>query len=598
MTPTQSQGEKRTAIFTLITLASLFIFPFLQPQHDLPLTSMYSEWLAFLLGLTAIAATTLSPSFAKNNSIPAGVWLLLALALFALLHTAFSASLYPQNALAFALYIVWAAGVAVASAALKNHCPEHSIATTIAWFALVAGVLHALVPFLSYFDPNGMFRYLIATQTQGNAFGNIAQRNHYTDHLALSFAALLYLTGTRRISVGITVPFGLLLLAAMTLTASRTVWLYLVGFIALSGYFYATTRTKESRTFLIAATVALAVFALMQWFAPWLFRDLRFQATTALERMEGLEGGFDIRTIEWIKAWKTFLHAPLLGVGIGNYTHYSYLYHDPSLWASRTGGELLLLEHAHNLFLQILAEMGIVGFVPLVLLVVGMTINYLHSPKTPALWLFGALLLVLFIHSNVEHPLWFAYFLGLAAFLLGQIDRPFHSTPPVVLRGVRAMLGITTVGGFALLAWTLSSYVPLARMAADDTYIKDTVDRPIYARQLLAASINPFLTAHAEFMMANILPLNSNHIEQKVEFNTRVFYWRPLAPVVYRQVVLLALDKRYREADAILRQAVRRYPRELPSFVATLKDMDEPRLAPLRRDALALSVALEWVPAP
>ena len=41
--------------FSLAALGLMCLLPFLQPLHRYPLTSFYSEWLAFVLGIAALA---------------------------------------------------------------------------------------------------------------------------------------------------------------------------------------------------------------------------------------------------------------------------------------------------------------------------------------------------------------------------------------------------------------------------------------------------------------------------------------------------------------------------------------------------------------
>ena len=62
------------------------------------------------------------------------------------------------------------------------------------------------------------------------------------------------------------------------------------------------------------------------------------------------------RILIWQSAWKMFKDHPILGVGLGQYTeNYQKIYISPQAKEPQLG-------HAHNNFMQMLAENGIVGF--------------------------------------------------------------------------------------------------------------------------------------------------------------------------------------------------------------------------------------------
>jgi putative inorganic carbon (HCO3(-)) transporter len=64
-----------------------------------------------------------------------------------------------------------------------------------------------------------------------------------------------------------------------------------------------------------------------------------------------------IRLLLWSTAWNAFAHSPLLGVGWGNFVR---LYGaDPSLFSSSLPATAF---EVHNVYLQLLAETGVVGF--------------------------------------------------------------------------------------------------------------------------------------------------------------------------------------------------------------------------------------------
>jgi O-antigen ligase len=110
-----------------------------------------------------------------------------------------------------------------------------------------------------------------------------------------------------------------------------------------------------------------------------------------------------------------FIQSPWLGIGAGQIRWQSFLLLDTPSAIGAVG----LFEHAHNLFLHLLTEMGVGA----PLLVLAGIVAWLRGFKWRELsletwWLLG-LLSVLGIHSMLEYPLWYTYFLGIVALLLG-----------------------------------------------------------------------------------------------------------------------------------------------------------------------------------
>ena len=107
------------------------------------------------------------------------------------------------------------------------------------------------------------------------------------------------------------------------------------------------------------------------------------------------------RLMLWSTAWDEFVHAPVFGVGWGNF-------------AAPYGGNIPLapgLLEVHNIYLQLLAETGLVGFVAFFTLVVKSWRQALHQFRSSldfldmalAFGVLGALLSVL-VHGFIDIP--------------------------------------------------------------------------------------------------------------------------------------------------------------------------------------------------
>src|SRR5256885_5618200 len=145
-----------------------------------------------------------------------------------------------------------------------------------------------------------------------------------------------------------------------------------------------------------------------------------------------------------------FLSSRILGVGFGEYGGRAF---DLSmiLPGPIPGG---LDRHSHNLFLQLLAETGIAGFLCVAVPLASWFCRMPWRHLSPAYcWALG-FLAIMGLHGMVEFPLWHANFLGVFALLFGLASPAFSA---VDLSRLRRWIFLTVVVAGGLTArgvWT------------------------------------------------------------------------------------------------------------------------------------------------
>lgn len=106
------------------------------------------------------------------------------------------------------------------------------------------------------------------------------------------------------------------------------------------------------------------------------------------------------RLLIWQGAWHMFKDHPVLGVGLGQYTkEYQHTYILPE-------AKERLLTHAHNNFIQMLAENGIVGFLGFVTMVGYFIIHSCHvwyKTKNPYALMMGVSIVALILQGMTEY---------------------------------------------------------------------------------------------------------------------------------------------------------------------------------------------------
>jgi len=284
---------------------------------------------------------------------------------------------------------------------------------------------------------------------------------------------------------------------------------------------------------------------------------------TTLEKL-GNVAGYTLRLSEWHKAWTIFLESPWLGVGIGQYGWYSFLYQAQPVFSDVLSTQLF--SHPHNLFLETLAELGVVGLLILLTLLAVWFLQFRKSWLEPANWIVGTWLIVLLIHSNLEYPLSYSYFLGPAAFLLGLGD--FRT----IKIKFSPRLGQATAIVALFFAWAI-----LFAAFRGYTIIENTNELTIGAGPTVAANVmsgisrNPLLAPWAEQSIATHGEPQEDMIQEQAAFTSRVMHFRPSTPNVYRNITYLTLAGRSNEAHDLLRHAAVVYPDYLPIYFCSLQ---------------------------
>jgi O-antigen ligase len=200
------------------------------------------------------------------------------------------------------------------------------------------------------------------------AYGNFDQPNPFAGYLALLLPLAVFMATCADNPRGfryLALVSGLVMLGGIGLSQSRGAWLG----VAVTAGVLLLIWSPQTRRLLVPivglglAGTALAVSGLL----PASILDRVSQSIAYF-------GVFDVRTVDltsenfsvvermahWQAGWYMFLAHPWLGVGAGNYAEaYSNFY--VSTWLDPLG-------HAHNYYLNMLAELGVVG--GLVLLVV------------------------------------------------------------------------------------------------------------------------------------------------------------------------------------------------------------------------------------
>ena len=306
--------------------------------------------------------------------------------------------------------------VAVAGAAVARAGHARLAFQALCAALLAAGVIGALLGIEQVFAPQWTDGSWIARIGNGRAAGNLRQPNHLSSLLLWSLVALLWLAERRHVGRLAGIGLGVLLLAGIALSASRT---GMLGVLMLGAWGLVDSRlSRRSRAWLIGAPI---VFALL-WLglAAWAHHSHHlFGGDAQLGKGDISSSRFAI----WANTLTLIAAHPWAGVGWGDFNF---------AWALTPFPDrpVAFFDHTHNLVLQFAVELGL-PLAALVLALLGFALWRAYragsgaAAQAPddatAVTLRAAFVMVLLmmLHSQLEYPLWYAHFLLPTVFAFG-----------------------------------------------------------------------------------------------------------------------------------------------------------------------------------
>ncbi|MDQ7990093.1 MAG: Wzy polymerase domain-containing protein [Candidatus Dactylopiibacterium sp.] len=429
---------------TLILAAGL-VLATLIPQHLAPQTVFFGEFA--LAAALIVSGWRGAPGGARVNVPVIALTALLTLCL----------AFWPGRAggVGYALYAALFGLAYLRGAGTR----ETGFVPALAWAMLICALLQSLagVAQLAGWSLGGLVMQKIYQQ----AFGNVGQANHYGDLIYLGLASLAWFYGEGRLRAGAAVPCAAWLALAAAASASRSVWLYIVVFAALGCWAQwrgSDAARRTGRALLMTVACSLAA----QFLAAQTSLLAHFGAMSSFERA-GDASSNGQRLYNWYAGWRAMWANPWLGEGPGTFYKASI----DAMFATPPAGYPKFAEHAHNLFLNLGAELGL----PMALLVVAAfawwALRHLRAAPAPtSIWAL-ACVGVVGAHSMVEYPLWYVYFLVPVALCMGAADGADTRLP--VLQVSRRLALLIWLAGVGALGWMAhdwlavrSAYVTLA----------------------------------------------------------------------------------------------------------------------------------------
>jgi len=385
--------------------------------------------------------------------------------------------------------------------------------------------------------------------------------------MGIATASLIYLLAKRQLPLLLAVVLGALFLSVLAFSGSRSSWLY-IGTIALLAFVLraiairqqssiSAMQLEQSRTVFRWALLALPAFALVQWL---IFLQAGDAVTLPTQRMLGetaVVSGWAVRLHIWQESWQIFMNTrfPWLGIGVGQTRWESFLH----LGQHHVAGMPGIFEHAHNLLLHLLLEMGPFAVLLLLAGFVAWLRNFQWRNMQLESWWLLAVLAIIGIHSMLEYPLWYTYFLGLLAILLGAGEE--KTTQLRAASSGRVTLAALLLAGVAVLVTLLAANHKLEhwlhRAASGDISRQQYAE---YTQAMQSVYKHSLLSPYVELVYASGLIPDTKRLPEKLWLNQSAMRFLPMRTHAYRHVLLLDLNGDREAAVLYLRRALQAFP--------------------------------------
>lgn len=514
----------------------LLLISWLIPNHYLPWTTFYNDYVAWL-GLVFVLWGAESRI---SRRVPVAVLVVLMLAAIPLLQWHFGKVFFFGDALLATLYLI---GFAFSAFVSKNSKSDLVFADRFAWVVLLGSLVSFVLALHQWLGLPGLGIWLIDMPGGGRPYANLAQPNNLASLLCMGMVASLYLRERGVLGRGVVALVLFLFCAGIAMTRSR---MSIIVILVLAIWLlWAVKRLQLSFTQReVVAGVGMFLSLWLAW--PTISEFLYLSADSSLARLEGAVSG-EVRWILWQQLLDAAMREPWLGYG----------WNQVSVAQMMVAAEYpssVYTEHAHNLVVDMLCWNGL----PLGGVIVASGSWWLYSRlqcvNSAVGWFGMAIVLTLLTHSMFEFPLDYGIFLVPFGLAVGLVEAG-HGGRMVQLP--RAVLALVPISGLAIAVWIFVEY---QAVQADYTRLRyESAGIELRSPDHIAPDV-VLLTQSREFIRFARTEATKGMSLKELEWMRKVAFRYAYPPVMFRYALALGLNGRYEEAGTQLMRLRQLHP--------------------------------------
>lgn len=423
----------------------LLVLALLQPLHFLPWISWHNEVLAFAAVLLLAWQGVIRAGkndFSGSVAFPATVIPLVGLLVLIWIQLAIGRITFFGDALVLTIYIIGCVLSLALGLAVSGNQRSYTLP---AWTLLVSAFLSVVLALVQTFDVWDSFPWINRMAQLRRPGGNLGQPNQLATLLLMGLASLVFLFETKKLGRLASVLLALSLLVGLAITESRT---GILSFFVLAIWWFAKRKTINFKLSPWLVMLAGTGFLFLFWRWPVLMDEILQSGDIGAKVNTGLGG----RWLVWPQLFEAIWQRPWFGWGFGQVSTAHNAVVDG--YASSEP-----FTYAHNILLDFVLGVGI----PVAVLFGVMSMVWLwrrlKSARTLVPWYCLAIVLPVAMHSLLEFPFAYAYFLLPVMFSLGALEG-LAGIKPAIRLGVKPVAAIL-LGTTVIMAWTVVEYVSI-----------------------------------------------------------------------------------------------------------------------------------------
>jgi hypothetical protein len=428
--------------FWLCSAAIALSIAWLLPNHTPPWTGFHSDaWAAFILipvvGWVLWPTSELTLRWNLLSAIVVCI-ILLQLLQYAFGLIAFFGTLWIQS-----LYMLGFLLAILAGGAWERRSPNECV-DFLALAFFIGALFSTLLQIYQWLGLEGAGLWILNVQTASRFYANLAQPNMLGTLLLLGALACVWGCFRRILNLLQTLILAAVLLFGTALTESRTAWLNVALLTCLAFWWVQKSSLSRGKWILIGV---LIYFGALIVFLPLLNKVAAIAEYIPVESIavRGINDGTRLRA--WQMLLEALMHKPFFGYGWGQIAWANF--EVVNEYPAQQG----MFAQSHNLFLDLLLWNGVfigVLIISVILWWIGKTV--LHMSDISRVIMVG-FVLILGVHSMLEYPLQYAYFLLPFGLLIGALNErmcfgvswTINRWTSVVLLGMAAVAYAITV---------------------------------------------------------------------------------------------------------------------------------------------------------
>jgi O-antigen ligase len=499
---------------------------------------------------------------------------------------------FPGSNFATSITLLLMALLAYLSIGLQKIWGTETLIKWLAWGLLIGATIQSLVGLLqltglaSQF--NGLVAYRIGRETT-DIFGTIGQRNLYAHYLTWGIVASGYLAAEKQLKTFFAIPLIVFFASFVGFSGSRTALLYFLFIAIIASLWHARLRDDRSYRLWIWLCLASAITLLIQVAIAQIGGLFITQITSGIERVLNSTGYMDLgrRQTEWYKAWLTFQSYPLFGFGWCQFGAQSVILQLLPIFAHAQFNSGLFT-NAHNLFLHLLAEMGLIGFLATLIGFIWIVRTYFIKPAKHASILPVSLMCITLLHSMFEYPLWNTGFLSVFMLALSLAPRiPNSKTFSLfakkkwfapLLSSLFAVMFMLIIG----LNWIKYSELTVLNTPTANT--KKNQLRIQYLKKIIEQ--DQLFAPYASIVLGQYITIDKTDLPTKLYYINLLAKTQPYPSVLVKKAALETLDNQSNKAIQTMQMALASFPTYAKSYLKLLPEKN-PAFRKLRQMAQA-----------